>query len=65
MLRHMLQAYTVYFPLTRITNVNNIRGATAAGSSVLAAGYSNQPSDCSYANSTVATQSIMTSQNST
>ena len=65
-LRRLLcaQAYTVYFPLTRITNVNNIAAAAAAGSSVLAPGYFNQPSDCSYATS-VSTQSIMTNENST
>ncbi|KAK9792762.1 hypothetical protein WJX73_009655 [Symbiochloris irregularis] len=42
-------AYQVYFPLTRVTNVNNIRAAAARGSSVLAPGYTNQPSDCQYA----------------
>ena len=53
-------AYTVYFPLTRVTNVNNIQAVTAAGGNVLAAGYKNQPSDCQYGPATgqVAAQSV-------
>ena len=49
----------MYFPLARITNINNIAAATAAGGSVTAPGYSAKPVDCQYA-ATVATTSAST-----
>ena len=54
-----MQDYSVFFPLIRVTNINNIRGAAAAGSSVLQPGYFNQPTDCSYSQ-TVTTASVTT-----
>ena len=51
-----VQEYTVYFPLTRNTNVNNIR---AAGNNVTTIDYLEKPSDCQYnLTSSVASSSI-------
>lgn len=51
-----MQEYTVYFPLSRITNRNNVAGAIAARSSVDAPDYNTKPTDCQYAQ-TVSTAS--------
>ena len=53
--RLLLQAYQIYFPLTRNTNVNNIR---AAGSNVTTEAYMTMPSDCQYGSATVSTASV-------
>ena len=45
------QEYTVYFPLSRVTNKANVAGALARGSSVDAPDYNSAPTDCQYAQS--------------
>lgn len=44
-----LQDYTIFFPLTRNTNINNIRAAGSANVTTVA--YMTAPSDCQYTNS--------------
>lgn len=44
-----LHNYLVYFPLTRITNMNNIRAATLLDVDVTSRAYLKQPVDCKYA----------------
>lgn len=49
------QSYQIFFPLTRNTNLNNIR---AAGNNVTTESYMEMPSDCQYAPATVSTSSV-------
>jgi hypothetical protein len=47
--------YQIFFPLTRNTNINNIK---AAGDNVTTEAYMEKPTDCSYGPATVSTASV-------